>query len=161
MLLLLLLLLLLRHDGPIGGPAASRLLDLEVGNAVPDVLPDETLGRLEQRQFRLLIDPHLELDVVLLPNEEVGEGIPKLVERRLEVVPERGSLVILERAVGKDAFGEIVEERHGQFVVDGSLVCRRVVENLANPIRLLVVMQKLVDEGNVYLQQGRIKQSLG
>merc|ERR1719414_2502944 len=57
-------LLLLRHDGPIGGPAASRLLDLEVGNAVPDVLPDETLGRLERRQFRLLIDPHLELDVV-------------------------------------------------------------------------------------------------
>jgi len=57
----------------------------------------------------------------------------------------------LERAVGKDAFGEVVEERHGEFVVDGSLVRRRVVEDLANPVRLLVVMQKLVDEGNVYL----------
>ena len=152
LLLLLLLLLLLRHDGPVGGSAASRLLDLEVGNAVPDVLPDETLGRLEQRQFGLLVDAHLELDVVLLPNDEVGERIPELVKRRLEVVPEGWSLVILERAVGKDAFGEIVEERHGKFVVDGSLVRRRVVENLANPIRLLVVMQKLVDEGNVYLQ---------
>ena len=58
----------------------------------------------------------------------------------------------MERAVGKDAFGEVVEERHGEFVVDGSLVRRRVVEDLANPVRLLVVMQKLVDEGNVYLQ---------
>lgn len=54
-------------------------------------------------------------------------------------------------AVSEDAFGEVVEERHGEFVVDRCLVSRRVVQNLANSIRLLVVVQKLIHERNVYL----------
>jgi len=57
----------------------------------------------------------------------------------------------LKWAVSEDAFGEVVEERHGEFVVDRCLVSRRVVQNLANSIRLLVVVQKLIHERNVYL----------
>jgi len=57
----------------------------------------------------------------------------------------------LKWAVSEDAFGEVVEERHGEFVVDRCLVSRRVVQNLANSVRLLVVVQKLIHERNVYL----------
>jgi len=143
--------LLLGGDGPVGRSAASGLLDFQIGNAVPDVFADEALRRFEQRQIRLLIDAHLEFHVVFLPDDKVREGIPELVERRLEIVSEGGRLVILKWAVSEDAFGEVVEERHGEFVVDGSLVSRGVVQDLADPIRLLVVVQKLVHEGNVYL----------
>jgi len=145
-LLLLLLLLLFRHDGSVGGPAAAGLLDLQIGDAVADVFADEALGRLEQRQIGLLVDAHLELDVVLLPDDEVGERIPELVERRLEIVSERRRLVILEGAVGKQAFRKVIQQRHGEFVVDRSLVRCRVVQDFADAIRLLVVMQKLVHE---------------
>ena len=147
--------LLLGGDGPVGRSAASGLLDFQIGNAVPDVFADEALRRFEQRQIRLLIDAHLEFHVVFLPDDKVREGIPELVERRLEIVSEGGRLVILKRAVSEDAFGEVVEERHGEFVVDGSLVSRGVVQDLADPIRLLVVVQKLVHEGNVYLKERR------
>ena len=143
--------MLFRHDGSVGGPAAAGLLDLQIGDAVADVFADEALGRLEQRQIGLLVDAHLELDVVLFPDDEIGKGIPELVERRLEIVSERGSLVILEGAVGKEAFCKVIEQRHGEFVVDGSLVRCRVIQNLADAIRLLVVMQKLVHERNVDL----------
>lgn len=143
--------LLLGGDGPVSRSAASGLFDLQIGNAVSDVFADEALWRFEQRQIRLLIDAHLEFHVVFLPDDEVRERIPELGERTLEIVSEGGRLVILKWAVSEDAFGEVVEERHGEFVVDRCLVSRRVVQDLANPIRLLVVVQKLVHERNVYL----------
>jgi len=151
LLLLLPPMLLLGGDGPVGRSAASGLLDLQIGNAVPDVFADEALRRFEQRQIRLLIDAHLEFHVVFLPDDEVRKRVPELGERRLEIVSEGGRLVILKWAVSEDAFGEVVEERHGEFVVDRGLVRRRVVQYFANSVRLLVVVQKLVHECNVYL----------